>query len=302
MRSGISYWQKGSSNWGAAINILQQGELMNAESLPITRNLSTSYTLSIITALLMTGASLMGLLLPPVIYPTEAIRQSSVATDVVNLLVVLPILFGSMALTRRNRLIGLLFWPGALFIITYHYLAYTFIVPFIWQSIAYLTLVLLSTYTIYKLLSSLDSRSIQKQLAGKVPERFAGGVLAGFGFLFFVWRGILMVQSLIGSTVLSRPEFGTAIADVLLAPAWVIVGVSLWRKQAFGYAAGAGLLFQFSMLFIGLFVYFALQPVLADVPFPVNDFVAVLTMSLVCFIPFGLFVRGVFRAHYDPRR
>jgi hypothetical protein len=296
MRSGISCWLRGSSNWGAAINILQQGEMMKAASLPITRNLSTSSTFSIITALLMTGASMTGLLLPSVVYPTDAIRQSSVATDVVNLFIVLPILFGSMVLARRNSLMGLLFWPGALFIITYHYLAYMFIVLFTWQSTAYLALVLLSTYTIYKLLSSLDFLSIQKQLAGKVPERFAGGVLFGFGVLFFVWRGILVVQSLIGSTVLSDPEFGTAIADVLLAPAWVIVGVSLWRKQAFGYAAGTGLLFQFSMLFIGLFVYFALQTLLAGVPFPVNDFVAVFTMSLVCFIPFGLFVRGVFRA------
>ena len=155
---------------------------------------------------------------------------------------------------------------------------------------------LLSAYTIYKLISSLDTLSIQKQLVGKVTERFAGGVLAGFGLLFFVWRGILVVQSLIGATVLSKPEFGTAIADVLLAPAWVIVGVSLWRKQAFGYAAGTGLLFQISLLFIGLFVYFALQPILAGVPFPLNDFVAVFSMSLICFIPFGLFVRGVFRA------
>lgn len=269
---------------------------MNVASLPITRNLSTSFTLSIISALLMAGASLMGLLLPSVIYPADAIRHSSVATDFVNLFIVLPILFGSMALTRRNSLIGLLFWPGALFIITYHYLAYMVIMPFNWQTTAYLILVLLSAYTIYKLLTSLDTLSIQKQLAGKVPERLAGGVLAGFGVLFFVWRGILVVQSLIGSTVLSKPEFGTAIADVLLAPAWVIVGMSLWRKQAFGYTGGAGLLFQFSMLFIGLFVYFALQPVLAGVPFPVNDFVAVFTMSLVCFIPFGLFVRGVFQA------
>jgi len=102
-----------------------------------------------------------------------------------------------------------------------------------------------------------------------------------------------VVQSMMDLAVLSKPEFATAIADVLLAPAWVIAGVFLWRKKAFGYVAGAELLFQLSMLFIGLFVYFALQPVLEGLPFPVDDFVAVFTMSLVCFVPFGLFVRGV---------
>jgi hypothetical protein len=221
------------------------------------------------------------------------LRHSSVSTDVVNLFIVLPVLLGSMALARRGKLIGLLFWPGALFIITYHYISYAVAMPFPWQFVVYLTLVILSACAIYGLLSVVDSVSIQKQLMGRDPERFSGGVLAGFGALFFVWRGALAVQTLVGAAVLSRPEFATAIADVLLAPAGVIGGVLLWRRQAFGYVTGAGLLFQYSMLYIGLFVFFALQPVVAGVPFPVDDFVAIFIMGLVCFIPFGLFVRGV---------
>jgi hypothetical protein len=205
----------------------------------------------------------------------------------------MPILFGSMILARRGKLIGLLFWPGALFIITYHYLAYTANLLSIWQVATYLFLVLVSAYTIYELFSSIDSLEVQKQLTGKVPERLAGVMLAGFGFLFFFWRGSLVVQYIIGSALLSKPEFTTAIADILISPAWVIVGVLLWRKKAFSYVSGAGILFQFSMLFIGLFVYFALQPILSGIPFPVNDFMAVFVMSLVCFIPFAMFVKGL---------
>lgn len=261
--------------------------------LPLKKDISSFYALSLVLALLMAGASLAGLLFQASLYPNEELRQSSVATDVVNLLIVLPVLLGSMALARRGSLIGLLFWPGALFIVTYHYLAYAAALSSIWQSMAYLALALLSIFIIYKLLSSVDSLSIQKQLSGRVPERFAGGVLIGFGILFLLWRGGLVVQSLIGAAVLSTPEFATAIADVLLAPVWVIVGSSLWRKQAFGYVSGAGLLFQFNMLFIGLYVYFALQPIVAGVPFPIDDFAAVFVMGLVCLIPFILFVRGI---------
>jgi hypothetical protein len=266
---------------------------MNPTSLPLKKDISSFYVLSLVLVLLMAGASLAGLLFQASLYPDEELRQSSVATDVVNLLIVLPVLLGSMALARRGSLIGLLFWPGALFIVTYHYLAYALALSSIWQFMVYLALALLSIYTIYKLLSSVDSLSIQKQLSGRVPERFAGGVLIGFGILFLLWRGSLVVQSLIGSAVLSTPEFATAIADVLLAPVWVIVGASLWRRQAFGYVSGAGLLFQFNMLFIGLYVYFALQPIVAGVPFPIDDFVAVFVMGLVSLIPFILFVRGI---------
>ena len=266
---------------------------MYTSSLPLTRNISTTYTLSLITAFLMTVVSVAGLIYSSSMYPIEELRHSSVATDVVNVFIVLPVLLGSMALARRGKLIGLLFWPGAMFIVTYHYIAYTVAFMSFWQFAIYLLIVFLSGYTIYRLPSSVDSLSIQEQLTSKVPERFAGGVLAGFGILFFFWRGILVVQSITGSAVLSKPEFVTAIADVFLAPAWVIAGTFLWQKKAFGYVAGEGLLFQLSMLFIGLFVYFALQPVFSGVPFPVNDFVAVFTMSLVCFVPVGMFVRGI---------
>jgi hypothetical protein len=38
-----------------------------------------------------------------------------VANNVGNLVIGLAILLGAMGLARRGRLIGLLFWPGALF-------------------------------------------------------------------------------------------------------------------------------------------------------------------------------------------
>jgi hypothetical protein len=57
--------------------------------------------------------------------------------------------------------------------------------------------------------------------------------------------------------------------------------------------AGLGLLFQGSMLFIGLIIFLLLQPLLTSAPFSIVDVIVVLVMGLICFIPFGLFVRGV---------
>jgi hypothetical protein len=47
------------------------------------------------------------------------------------------------------------------------------------------------------------------------------------------------------------------------------------------------------MLFIGLVIVLILQPFLTNAPFVLADVVVVLIMGLICFIPFGLFVRGV---------
>lgn len=80
---------------------------MNSPHLPITRNLSLAYTLSMIVAILMAGVSLAGLLFQPALYVTNELRQSFVSNDVVNLFIGLPILLGSMMLARRGRLIDL---------------------------------------------------------------------------------------------------------------------------------------------------------------------------------------------------
>ena len=56
------------------------------------------------------------------------------------------------------------------------------------------------------------------------------------------------------------------------------------------------MLFQASMLFVGLIVFLLLQPVLTDAPFAVADVAVVFVMGLVCFVPFVLFTRGLVRS------
>jgi hypothetical protein len=266
--------------------------MINNLPTPSTRNLTLAYILSLIVALLMTAASLAGLLFQSVLYPTDELRQSFVSNDVVNLFIGLPILLGSMWLTRRGRLIGLLFWPGALFYVAYNSIAYSIAMPFTLPFWPNLALVVLSVTTMVGLLSSMDAVAIRGRLEGVVPERFAGGVLAGFGILFFFMRVGIVAQALTGQGQ-NGPEVAVAVTDLLIMPFWVIGGILLWRRQAFGYVTGAGLLFQASMLFVGLLVFFILQPFIAAVPFPIADFVIILVMGMVCFIPFGLFVRGI---------
>lgn len=82
-----------------------------------------AYALSLAVALLMAAASLAGLLAPHALYPTEELHRSFVSNDVVNLALGLPLLLGALALTKPDRLLGLLFWPGALLYVTYNYIA-----------------------------------------------------------------------------------------------------------------------------------------------------------------------------------
>jgi hypothetical protein len=58
---------------------------------------------------------------------------------------------------------------------------------------------------------------------------------------------------------------------------------------------GLGLLFQASMLFIGLIVVLILQPFMTAAQFVLIDVLVVFVMGLVCFVPLALFVRGAAR-------
>jgi hypothetical protein len=182
---------------------------------------------------------------------------------------------------------------AALFFVLYNYIVYVFAMPLSLAFLAHLALVMLSVYTLIGLLTSIDGKGVQQQLTGAVPERLAGGVLAGLGLLFFLLVIGAIVQALISQTALAETELALHVADFLITPAWVVCGVLLWQRKAFGYVAGLGLLFQASMLFIGLIIVLLLQPFLTAAPFNLVDVVVVFAMGLICFIPFALFIRGV---------
>lgn len=262
-------------------------------NLPIKVRLSLVYTTSFIIAILMAIASVAGFRYRAIIYPTDELVRTFVSNDVVNLFIGLPILLGSMWLTWRGKLIGLLFLPGALFFVLYNSIAYAFALPLNWAFPLHLTLVMLSTYTFVALVASIDGKTVQQRLSGVVPERFAGGVLAGLGLLFLLRAIGVMVSALTSGALLTEAELAVNIADFLTTPAWVIGGILLWQRKELGYITGLGLLFQGSMLFIALSLFLLLQPILTDAPFALADALVILVIGSICFIPFALFVRGV---------
>jgi hypothetical protein len=264
-----------------------------SSGLPITRKPSLAYALSFLVAFLMAVASVAGLLYPAQLYPTEELRQAFVPNDVVNLVIGLPILFGSMWLARRGKLTGLLFWPGALFYVLYNSVVYAFGLPLNLGFLLSLVLLTLSAYTMIGLVASVDGKRVRAQLTGVVPERLAGGILTGLGAMFSLRVIAVLVQALVSQTPIAEAERALHVADLVISPALVVGGVLLWRREPLGYVAGMGLLFQASMLFIGLIAVLLLQPLLTAAPFLPVDTIIVFVIGLVCFVPFALFLRGV---------
>ncbi len=257
-----------------------------------SRNLSFAYGTSLLIALLMTLASILGLINPDAVYPSEDLRQSFFANDVVNLVIGLPTLLGALWLAWRGSLTGLLFWPGALMFVLYNYFAYALSVPVSWIYLLHLTLVVLSLYTMIALMMRIDVDAVSEKLVGAVPARFSAAILIILGTLNFLRVFIVVANSLADPGSVPATDLVVLPSDFFVSPAWILGGVLLWRRTALGYTSGLGLLFQGSMLFIGLIAFLLLQPVMTNASFELIDVIVVTIMGLICFIPFGLFLKG----------
>lgn len=263
--------------------------------LPLQEAIKRPRIMSISIAILMTFMSLMGLFFPEFTYKTEILIQTLFPNDVVNILIGLPFLLGSIWLAGSARLVGLLLWPGALLFIIYNYVAYIIGRSFDLLSLIYLTLVFLSAFVIYDLLLCIDNNSVKLRLSGKVAEKLAAWFLLIFGILFilraifeFTGAGAKLAQ-------ITMVEIGVLIADVLISILWVVGGFLLLRQKPLGYALGLGLLSAASMLFVGLIIFLLIQPIITDAAFMPTDILVVAVMGLILSIPFFFYLRGTIK-------
>jgi hypothetical protein len=269
--------------------------------MPITRDLSLAYAFSLVVGLLVAVAAIASLLFRTTIYPTDELILAYLPVDAFHLVVGLPTLLGSMWLARRGKLVGLLCWPGALFYVLYSYITNLVGVPFGVLFLPYLLLVTLSAYTMIGLLASIDGEAVRRRLTGVAPTRTAGGVLVGLTSLFVV----INVGNLVTATT-SQPAGTLELVPVWIAdfatviPACLVGGVLLWRRKALGYVAGAGLLLQYSLLFIGLAVVLAYPAFYDTRAIDMSGVVTMVACGLVCLILLALFVRGTM-ASRSPR-
>lgn len=266
-------------------------------SLPITRRLTLAYANSLIIAILVVIACLAGLLCGPTLYPEEEMLLVKQPTDLFTLFVGLPLLLGSMWLAQRGQLLGLLCWPGVLLYLLYVYLSYAIGVPFSVFFLNYVFLVALTAYTLIGLVASIDAPAVRRRLSGFVPERLAGGILAGMSVLFTLMNLSAIVAALTSQTTDYLLDLPVWIVDTaIVAPAWLVGGILLWQRKSLGYVAGAGLLLLGSLMFVGVIVALVF-PVFYSAPsVDVTGILFILIAGLVCFIPLALYARGIVRS------
>jgi len=270
---------------------------MNA--LPITRDLTLAYRVSLAVAVLMAFVSVAGLVwgsdgLYRVETPSVLVSQGG---DAANLILV-PILLGLMWLARRGSMIGLLLWPGALFYALYAYAVYLVGAPFTVLVFAYVALVILSASTLIGIVASIDGAEVRQRLAG-TPVRSVGGALVVIAVLAYAGLTTAAISALTSpaSAAGMRPQW---VVDCALGtPALLLGGALLWRRSSLGYVVAPGLLFVSGLGGVAFSVGAVIDGLLTSDRTEPAVIAVHLAISAFCFMLLAFFVRGAAR-HQRP--
>ena len=282
-------------------------------ALPVKRDLTLAYRLSLVVAVLVTVASAAGLVLGygAGLYGTDpklalGVREAEaglllpglLGQDIINLVAGAPLLLGSMWLARRGSLLGLLFWPGVLFYTLYWYVLYVVGAPFSVLFLLHVPLVTLSAFALIALVSAIDGEEMRRRLAGAVPARMVGAVLVLLGLLTLAQDATGALLTALADDAPTDPAARHVwIADLVLqAPVVIVGGALLWRRWPLGYVAGAGLLLQYGLSAVGFVAGMALRAVLSASRLDLTTSVVLLVFGVVCFVPLAIFVRGAMMA------
>lgn len=246
--------------------------------------------LTLVVCLLFAANSIINIVWSKTIYQLPELYNSFLTNDYINILFGVPILVISLLLVRCNIRLGLIGWAGSLLFVVYNEIAYLFSVRNAYSLTINAIIVLMGLVTVALMLTSFD---YPKLLNGEFPVKRSGvyGAVLVFMGLVFVARAITNIVSTVsGHGVLTIPEIGVNIADVIICTLWILSGIFLIRKTKLGFIASFISYFQGSMLFLGLMIFMVFQPVLLGTKFVLLDFVVIAVMSLTFLVPLLLLI------------
>ena len=206
------------------------------------------------------------------LYRYDTVNSSSqeIGTDVVTLIIGIPLLSTGVLLSKKGSLRGQLLLTGALGYFLYTYGAMCFLTAFNPLFLVYVALFSLSLFGFILSLSHLDVTEVARHVSDGFPRRaVATYFILVAVFLTFAWLGLVGPASLTWSTPVGLESAITMVIQVLdlgiIVPTSFITAVLLIKKQAWGYALSSVLLLKILTMGAAL-IAMIIGQIIADVP------------------------------------
>jgi hypothetical protein len=207
---------------------------------------TTAYILSAIIAFLTIVVSAGGLFIDNLyrdnVYATSAWR----GTDLVTLVVAVPLLITAWILSLRGSFRAQLVWLGMLDYMLYNYAYYLFGTAFNRFFLIYVALFTLSILALIFALANVEVRGLRQRFRDRTPVKWVSGYML---FVAASIGGLWIAQSLSFVATGQVPEFINKVAhptsvvfalDLSLVVPFLILGaIWLWKQEPWGYVLAA---------------------------------------------------------------
>ena len=178
-----------------------------------------------------------------------ALTVQAIAQDLVDLVLVAPLIVISAIAVRRGSVPAYPIWLGALTFTVYNYVIYTFSIHFGPLFLVWIAVLGLGMYALIGGLLAIDSGSVVARASGVGPRRAAGWFLIIVGAAFALLWLMDIVRALRAGVIppaaadLGLPTNPVHVLDLaFFLPATIAVGLFLLRRRAAGVVLGPALL------------------------------------------------------------
>lgn len=185
------------------------------------------------------------------LYRFDTVNSSSqeIGTDIVTLLIGVPLLTTGIVLSRRGTMRGQLLLTGALGYFLYTYGAMCFLTAFNPLFLVYVALFSLSLFGFILSMMNLDADEVTRHISDGFPRRtVAAFFIIVAVFLSLAWLGLVASPSLTWAPPAGLESAITMVIQALdlgvIVPTSFLTASLLIKKQAWGYALSSVLLLK----------------------------------------------------------
>jgi hypothetical protein len=204
-----------------------------------------AYVLSSLIIVLAIIAAAGGLFFPELYRDNELVKKTWFVNDLLTLVVMTPLLIGSLILTMRHSQRAQLVWIAMLAYMLYNYAFYLFGSAFNVFFLLYVALIALPMFALIFALANLDVDAISQAFDRRTPVKWVSGFMIFIGaFLAFKWIADSLNFVFTGQLPQGIIDFATPTnvvfaLDLTLIVPWMVLGaIWLWQRKPWGYVIG----------------------------------------------------------------
>jgi hypothetical protein len=250
--------------------------------------------LSLTAALLAAAGSGAGLWASDSIYGKEtvALADASAAQDIVNLLLVAPLMTVLAVWASRGSLRAYLCWLGFVAFTVYNYAIYAFSIHFGPLFLVWVAALGLSLFALIGGLSTLDATAVKAWFAGRATSMSAWFLIAVAALFVLLWLSEIVPDLLAGDPSSSASDWNIPTNPVhvldlaFFLPALLASGVLLLRRHPVGYATAAGQLTWIALTCLPILV----TPVVSNARGHEPGWAVMLPIGILCILTLAVLV------------